>query len=141
MRTRYIIIVSLYCLALFRVMSVEATAETYPAVPGLDKLVHAALYGALTALISVGMYRSDRDWSLLYLFFAPPLLAASYGAALEAYQYFLPYRSYDPWDIAANGVGAALTQLLLFTAMYLARKKRRVHMAAPVQAQKGMRAD
>ncbi len=107
---------------LLHVMTSEPPVELDPGIPVLDKAAHALLYGILTALISMGIYRSGHDCSFRYWLWTPPVLASLYGAALETYQHFLPYRGFDPWDIVANSIGAAAAQLSIEAIIRLSRK-------------------
>lgn len=104
----------IYCVALFFLASITPPRELDPGIPGLDKVAHALMYGLLAALISLGMLRSARAWLPVQRFWLPPAVAFAYGAMLETYQALLPYRSFDIWDIGANGAGALLAQLCLF---------------------------
>ncbi len=104
----------LYSVALFYLSSAPVPDEVNPGIQGLDKVVHAAMYGILTAIISIGMYRGGYykvrwQWWLL-----PPALASLCGAMLELYQAWLPHRSYDPWDMVANTTGSMFMQLCIW---------------------------
>lgn len=41
-------------------------------------------------------------------------VAFVYSLFLEIVQYFLPYRSFDPWDLLANAIGICLAALIFF---------------------------
>ncbi len=122
MRLPYKITLLVYCTLLLRIMTSEPPVELDPGIPVLDKAVHALLFGVLTAIISMGMYRSRRDWPFCCWLWAPPGLASLYGVVLETYQHFLPHRGFDPWDIMANCIGAAAAQLGIAVIIRLSRK-------------------
>lgn len=72
-------------------------------LPGLDKLVHLVLYGVLGFLVTRAAWERPRAWQ--------PVAAALVGvlvyAALdEWHQTFIPGRSSDLLDLAADAVGA-----------------------------------
>ncbi|WP_018233346.1 VanZ family protein [Thioalkalivibrio thiocyanodenitrificans] len=69
-----------------------------------DKLSHVAAYGILALL---GLYAYPRH--------APLVLAGAFGlgAALEVVQHFIPTRTFEWLDIAANGAGVLLGFLVV----------------------------
>ena len=81
------------------------SAGTAPGGPfglGADKWLHAATYAALAILLAyAALARTSR--ALL----AVVVLAAGYGAGIEVVQSFLPLRSFEATDMAANAIGAA----------------------------------
>jgi VanZ family protein len=76
-------------------------------LPYFDKLVHFGMFFLLTALFSwplrlatIGNVAKKR-WFLLIA-----VVAFAYGIIIEFVQAnFVPYRSYDNWDILADGIG------------------------------------
>jgi len=84
-----------------------------PAFPGMDKLLHALMYAALTAalfhaLASGARVRFSRVICLV-------VAASLYGFALEFCQKALTRsRAFDPLDALANAVGAFLCALTLY---------------------------
>jgi VanZ family protein len=76
-----------------------------PSVPYLDKAVHLCEY-LLFAWLLVGALRATgltaREYGRLAWMYA-----ASYGLLIELIQGFVPWRSMDLWDAAANALGAA----------------------------------
>jgi VanZ family protein len=75
--------------------------------PGLDKLGHLLTFAALsvpTALLLVR--RPGRAWRVL-------VLGLAYGGAIEIVQSFLPWRSAEWLDLAADGAGVLLGLALL----------------------------
>jgi len=86
----------------------ETGGETLPTLFGVavDKWVHAAGYGLLTALLVRA--RRCRDAATVAGFAA---LVAGYGAAIELLQWPLPARGASGLDALANAAGAALAAL------------------------------
>ena len=89
---------------------VSSTANPFPEVPRRlleqDKLLHAAAYAVLGALVrgALGGARL-RPWMALGLAVA---VGTAYGASDEWHQSFVPNRSSDPADLAADAIGAAM---------------------------------
>jgi VanZ family protein len=71
-------------------------------VPGLDKAIHVVAFGVPT-LAAVVLGRSAW-WALPFVVHAPV------SEAVQAT--FVPHRSGDPWDVAADLVGVALAVVL-----------------------------
>lgn len=80
---------------------------------GKDKIAHTVMYGGLAGLVGVGMRRSRRLYGHSALFYVPVLVAAGYGLLDEIHQLFVPLRSFDPWDLAADAGGAILVSWAL----------------------------
>ena len=75
-----------------------------------DKLVHVGMFFGLCYLFCRPFKRSalsidhKRSW-----FISIALYAFAYGVIMEFVQkYFVPYRSYDVWDVVFDGVGCFL---------------------------------
>jgi VanZ family protein len=85
---------------------------------GLDKLVHAGLFGVQAVLIARAMGPEARPWW--------PALAAvmAFGAVTEIEQHFVPTRSMELGDFLADSAGAAIG-LAIFAA--LAPRRRELH--------------
>lgn len=72
-------------------------------VRGIDKLVHAVLYGVLGFLVTRASWERARAWPAV----AAALLGVLVFAALdEWHQAFVPGRSTDLLDLAADALGA-----------------------------------
>jgi VanZ family protein len=69
-----------------------------------DKLLHAAAYAVLGALVRGAFGVRLRPWVGLSLAIA---VGTAYGASDEWHQSFVPNRSSDSGDLAADAVGAA----------------------------------
>ncbi len=83
------------------------------AVPGVDKVAHAILYGGLTLCFSWGLKRSNTDVRYWVQCFVPVIFAMLYGLSDEIHQLFVPKRNFDWWDWCADIVGAILAQVIL----------------------------
>lgn len=86
------------------VAAIAWLATTDRSVPGLerlsDKLLHAAAFAALAWLVDLSFPESP---------FGPAKVAAllAFGVAIEAVQYFLPYREASWLDVVADAAGVA----------------------------------
>lgn len=115
MNWRYALATIVYCAMIFFESSRAIPFQVDQQLPGLDKVVHAGMYGVLAAIVSIGMRRSGAAHSNRRQFWWPILFALLYGISDEAHQHFVPGRSLDPWDVLANTAGAVLAQYVLFT--------------------------
>lgn len=95
-----------YCLAIFIQSSFPSPVKE-PDVPFFDKYLHMLGY----ALLGVLFYRAygslrlgGKIWHVALL---SVLSAGLYGISDEFHQYFVPSRSADVMDVAADFVGAA----------------------------------
>ena len=87
----------------------------------IDKFVHVFLFGVLVYLWYLP-WKPAWNKSFLRTALIISFLAFDYGVAMEFVQkYLVPNRSFDGWDIVADGVGAMLPYLWL---------RRRVKQAA-----------
>ncbi len=68
-------------------------------------LLHMLGYGILTLLVS-GAWLPTSPHVLSGITMKAGILSFSYGAVLEGIQAFLPWRFFEWWDLAFNGVGA-----------------------------------
>jgi VanZ family protein len=96
-------------LALLVIGSLTPT-QHLPAVTVQDKMLHFAAYALVTAL-AVLSFRTPRGRAVCLM------LLALLGMSLEVAQMFVPGRSFELWDMAANGGGVLMafqaTRLLL----------------------------
>ncbi len=85
---------------------------------GLDKLVHASLFGVQAALVAPALRAGARPWW-------PAVVGViAFGAFTELEQHFIPSRSMELDDFFADTVGA-LIGAGLFAA--LARRRQELH--------------
>lgn len=82
-----------------------------PEVPGFqpDKLVHFSLY-FLLAILTLRAFGTQQNrnripWIAL-------IFCVGYGVTDELHQLFVPGRSPSPWDLLADGIGAAIGSVL-----------------------------
>ena len=113
MDRRFAFVAFIYCALIFFESSHQIPYKVDQKIPGIDKVTHAAMYGGLAAIVSLGMRRSRREWSAKAQFYVPIVFAMIYGMSDEIHQYFVPGRSFDPWDELANTAGATLAQYYL----------------------------
>lgn len=67
----------------------------------LDKVGHGLLFLVFVPLLDRARAGRGARW-------LPLIWAIAYGAVTEAVQMLLSYRSGDPWDLAADALGALL---------------------------------
>jgi len=114
MARRYAFWIVLYCAFIFWESSKKIPIDVNESLPGIDKLVHAGLYGLLAALVAFGMRNAATPHPPRRLFLWPIYFAVFYGITDEIHQSFVPGRDFDPWDALANFAGAALVMYYLF---------------------------
>jgi len=113
MDRRYALAALIYCAIIFYESSHAIPYKVDQMLPGIDKIVHACIYGTLAAIVSIGMRKSGREYTPRVQFVVPILVAMLYGASDEFHQYFVPGRSCDPLDELSNTAGAILAQYYL----------------------------
>jgi VanZ family protein len=99
-------LVAAWALLIFVLSSIPGTAfPPAPLFPGIDKVAHAGIYAVLGALACVAVRTTwtIRGPSSVLL---ASVLALSYGVTDELHQRFVPGRSPDVYDVAADGLGA-----------------------------------
>ena len=100
----WLLLISL-CGLIFWHSSGPLPPETPPLV-GLDKIAHAAVYALLAWLAARALATLPRIAEAGWLPWAAALFAALYGLSDEVHQSFVPGRSADVWDLAADTAGA-----------------------------------
>lgn len=91
-----------------------------------DKLLHAAAYAVLGGLVRGALGGVPlRPWVALGLAVA---VGTAYGASDEWHQSFVPNRSSDPGDLAADAMGAAAGAAM--AALILRRQRARASIRA-----------
>ena len=114
----------LYCALIF-IQSSRPVLETIPDILFLDKLLHFFGY----ALLGVLFFRAFNTLSLRdnprLLVFISILSTALYGLSDEIHQHFVPTRSADIWDLAADMLGGGVGVFIIHHAS--ARRKRFRH--------------
>lgn len=84
------------------------------APPGTDKLVHAALYCVLGGLLALAFAVASPMRGRGRIILAAFALGLAYGGFDELHQAFVPTRSPDLLDLAADALGLALGAWLAF---------------------------
>jgi VanZ family protein len=81
--------------------------------PGMDKLIHAGMYGSFTMVVLLTYYRNSQLTSRAPLLLM--LFVWLYSALMELVQYFfIEFRSGEWRDLIANLVGILLGALIVF---------------------------
>ena len=108
-RTRVFVVdwlpVIFYCLLIFIQSSYPAT-DSLPTFPYADKLAHAAGYSLLGFLFYRAYRTTGIQTQAVLLLVLSAFSAALYGVSDEIHQYFVPSRTADIADMAANAVGS-----------------------------------
>ena len=79
-----------------------------------DKLIHMGLFFMLTFLFFWGIVSTKPGLFSKKTIFIIALFGLAYGIAMEFVQkYWIPNRSFDVWDILADGVGSFLPLLFI----------------------------
>jgi VanZ family protein len=96
----------------------------FPGIPN-DKLAHLLAYAMMSLLVvwavTVGQWRSV-TWRAVMVAI---VISSAYGYSDEWHQRFVPNRSYDLWDWAADTTGAVLAALLAWAWSILLLGRRR----------------
>lgn len=104
-----------YIWAIFILFS-SATKETAPGyllwVPYLDKWLHAAEYAILGLLLARMLKNLEFGFSNKKALTLSIAICGVYGAMMEFYQGFLPYRSAEIFDLTADLAGATIGALV-----------------------------
>lgn len=86
----------------------------FPSTPlGSDKLVHVGIYGILCWLVSRSFGQVDSALINKMRLFLSVVVTIVYGFSDEFHQLFVPGRSADIYDLAADAAGAILFVLLV----------------------------
>ena len=99
----YLMILLVLVLFPFSSVGVEGLNNTYVVKLRLDHLLHVLAFVPLYPLLVVAL-NPRGGWHLLLVF----ILACALAVALEGVQYFVDYRSFNPMDMLANGVGVVV---------------------------------
>jgi VanZ family protein len=82
-----------------------------PGIPNIDKVFHAGEYAVLAFLLGRAVFPSLRRRPLPERWGLVVLACLLYAISDEMHQAFIPGRSCDPADMAADAAGAVLTAL------------------------------
>lgn len=111
--------VIVYCLIIF-VQSSFPASKHLPAFDFSDKLLHAAVYAVLGMLLYRALDAMHGRPSTVNIILLSIFLTALYGASDEFHQYFVPFRSAEFLDFAADVVGGIFGVMI---AMAVYKKK------------------
>lgn len=100
-----------YCLFIF-IQSSHPSPDIGPDWPFKDKVLHFIAYALLGALFLRAFKTTRIKHHLKLIIMLSILLSSLYGISDEIHQYFVPGRSADVMDVAADFVGAAWGVLL-----------------------------
>lgn len=102
-----------YCAGIFYLSAQSEPPKPDVSVPGLDKLAHAVLFGGLAAVVALGLLRSNALLDRHVFFLIPVTFAVGYGLTDEIHQIYVPERSFDLLDLAADAAGALIVQSVI----------------------------
>jgi VanZ family protein len=109
---RLSLVSALAWMAVLFYLSHQPTLPTPSLFEGQDKVFHAGAYGLL-GLLLLAAHRPQASGYSWHQVRTSALLASLYGISDEIHQAFVPGRSSDVLDWAADTVGALLATLLL----------------------------
>ena len=95
----------LYCLLIF-IQSSYPVTQSLPSILHMDKLAHAAAYALLGFLIFRAFQSTRIQKSAVLLVILSALASSLYGISDEIHQYFVPSRTADIVDVAADIMGS-----------------------------------
>jgi VanZ family protein len=96
------------------IFGLSSVSQTPTFVGGVDKPLHATLYAGLGALVVRALAGGWRQRITPAMVTGTIALAAAYGVSDEFHQSFVPMRSVEALDIAADAVGAAVAAFALY---------------------------
>jgi VanZ family protein len=104
--------VAAYMVAIF----LESSVSQVPELPNgvTDKDAHGFLYAGLAVLVLRALARASWRRVTLPMCILAVVVAAGYGATDEFHQRFVPGRTADLLDLAADTVGAAAAVILVW---------------------------
>jgi len=95
-----------YMACIFALSSIPG--QDLPSVRVSDKLIHIGEYGLLGLLVCRALTAHLTTWPRSRIALLSLLVAICYGATDELHQLFVPARSAELADVAADGVGVML---------------------------------
>ena len=101
----------------FIVSSMSMPGKEAP-FPLFDKAAHVSEYALFSILLFRALNGSLRGSSFLFLSIITIVITLAYGISDEFHQSFVPSRSSDIKDLAADGIGA----LLAMTSVFIKRR-------------------
>jgi VanZ family protein len=113
-----------YALIIFGISSLSRLPDTGLQIPYLDKVAHVSEYFLFGIMAIRAIAHLPRPPKTGWVYALAILLSLGYGLSDEYHQRFVPGRTADPLDFAADALGIFLAAL----GYYLLRRRRR---AAP----------
>ena len=92
----------------------DPVPKKYQWIPHLDKWLHAAEYALLGYLVIRMIKSIESHFSNKKFIFLSISYSTVYGALMELYQRFIPYRSADIIDLTVDFIGATIGTLIYF---------------------------
>ncbi|MBI5327813.1 MAG: VanZ family protein [Deltaproteobacteria bacterium] len=93
-----------YMAFIYYLSSVSYDDLPVPDVWNIDKVIHLLEYAFLAVLWARAINATKKDYRGFTI--AAFLITFVYGISDEIHQFFVPGRFFDPFDIAADGLGA-----------------------------------
>lgn len=122
MKIRYLIITIIYAMFIFWISIQPITQITPDWFPYQDKVFHAILYGILSALVFVGLIRSEQRYSNRTIAYISVCISFVYGFFIEICQIFVPTRSFDLFDSLANLIGSLISVIFVMCFSFIISK-------------------
>jgi len=92
--------------ALIGIMILATSPLQYPVISDLnDKFRHVLAFFVLAVLTDASFPETEFNFAMAFALLA-------YGLSIEIIQYFLPYRMFSLWDMAADGCGIGLYKMI-----------------------------
>lgn len=104
---------AVYAAAIFVVSSTAHPFGVQRLPPGVDKVIHAVVFGGLSLTVWMALRSSAPRVSPIRLSVLALVTATLYGASDEFHQSFVPGREMDALDVIADGIGACVAQGML----------------------------
>jgi VanZ family protein len=96
------------------IFGLSSVSRTPAFVSGIDKYLHAMLYGGFGALLVRGFAGGWHRRVTVSVVVTTILIAALYGVSDEFHQSFVPNRSVEVLDVMADTVGASIAAITLY---------------------------
>ena len=114
----------LWAATIFFLSAQSKLPEIAPGISNFDKVEHLGAYGLLGLLVAHAVRRGSAP-TLPKTALLAILITSAYGASDEFHQRFVPNRSCDMWDWAADTVGGALAVVVY--AAYESRRSQKTN--------------
>jgi len=107
-----------------------SSLSSVPAPPGFftDKHEHFFFYGILAALTLRALARGEWKGVAAATVIGAVIISSAYGVSDEFHQRFVPGRSYELLDMAADATGSAAAAAMLWAWSIIRRRSGRRHV-------------